>query len=513
MKKSRKLLLTLLTTTSVISLSPPSALAANHSAENDSTDITSFSEAAVNPLYEDVIQLSDLKSPGKDQVSFAAETSKHCTSISEAVKYLRDEMTKRSETIIFEFQGIDYQDGMAKQIITEALSHTGNPIEGDYIAWQYPGWNCDINRVTQDNTTTLSFKYTITYYTTSEQEAEVDSTLENVLLQLDLENKTDYEKICDIYDYICDNVKYDYDNLEDDNYKLKYTAYAALLDKKAVCQGYAVLFYRMSLESGVDARLIPGTANGGSHGWNIVELDHKYYNLDSTWDAGKSEPEYFLKCNENFSDHVRHSDYDSEEFNAAYPMSEKDYEPSDTPPSSEDPFTDVEESDYFYDAVLWASQNQITSGTDATHFSPSAPCTRAQAVTFLWRTNGEPEPENPENLFTDIKPDDYFYKAVLWAYENGITTGLNESHFQPNDTVTRKEFVTFLWRAKGKPESDLSENPFSDVPDDSYYKTAVLWAYKNGITTGMDEAHFQPDHECVRAQVVTFLYRAYNETE
>ena len=181
---------------------------------------------------------------------------------------------------------------------------------------------------------------------------------------------------------------------------------------------------------------------------------------------------------------------------------------SDTP--SENPFVDVSKDDYYYDAVLWAYENGITTGKDDTHFQPSAPCNRAQSVTFLWRAFGKPEPETTNSPFVDVTTSDYYYKAVLWAYENGITNGSDKTHFAPSNTVTRKEFLTFLWRADGEPQPTTTENPFVDVPNNRYYTKAVLWAYENGITNGKDATHFQPDNKCIRAQVVSFLYRYFN---
>lgn len=170
-------------------------------------------------------------------------------------------------------------------------------------------------------------------------------------------------------------------------------------------------------------------------------------------------------------------------------------------------FVDVYSKDYYYDAVYWAVKNGITTGIDSTHFSPSADCTRAQAVTFLWRLNGCPEPESAENPFTDVKEGTYYYEAVLWAVENGITNGIDDTHFSPDQNITRAQFVTFLWRMEGEPEAEM-ENIFADVKDGHYYYNAVLWAYENGITTGADETHFNPAGLCTRGQAVTFLYRA-----
>ena len=169
-------------------------------------------------------------------------------------------------------------------------------------------------------------------------------------------------------------------------------------------------------------------------------------------------------------------------------------------------FVDVKASDYYYDAVLWAAQNGITSGTDAEHFSPNQPCTRAQIVTFLWRAAGSPEPKTMSS-FADVSMDAYYAKAVAWAVENGITTGTGDGKFSPDATCTRAQSVTFLFRAIGKLVDSKAE--FSDVLTDSYYANAVAWAVENGITNGIGDGLFGPDNSCTRAQIVTFLFRAY----
>lgn len=170
-------------------------------------------------------------------------------------------------------------------------------------------------------------------------------------------------------------------------------------------------------------------------------------------------------------------------------------------------FTDVSSSDYFFDAVVWAAKENITSGTSDTTFGSNESCTRAQTVTFLWRAAGSPEPTISENPFTDVNEGDYFYKAVLWAYENGITLGTDDDKFSPNDTVTRGQTVTFLYRLAG--EKTDGENPFADVSEGDYYYDSVLWAYQNEITGGTTGTTFSPDDNCLRAQIVTFLYRCY----
>lgn len=180
---------------------------------------------------------------------------------------------------------------------------------------------------------------------------------------------------------------------------------------------------------------------------------------------------------------------------------------TETTPKIVNPFEDVKKSAYYFDAVIWAVEQGITSGTDETHFSPDSPCTRAQVVTFLWRAMGSPEPERTDCPFVDVPAGSYYRKAVLWAAEQGITSGIDATHFGPNSLCTRAQVVTFLYRAKGSPELDAVER-FADVKTTDYFFISVCWASDNGITSGVDGGRFGPGQTCTRAQIVTFLYKA-----
>ena len=169
-------------------------------------------------------------------------------------------------------------------------------------------------------------------------------------------------------------------------------------------------------------------------------------------------------------------------------------------------FVDVATGSYYEDAVDWAVENGITKGTDDTHFSPDGICTRAQAVTFLWRTAGSPEPETRTMPFTDVPVGSYYYDAVLWAVENGITEGTSDTTFSPDATCSRAQIVTFLWRSEKSPASGTVA-PFADVNSTAYYAGAVLWALREDITKGTTSTAFSPDADCTRAQIVTFLWR------
>lgn len=173
-------------------------------------------------------------------------------------------------------------------------------------------------------------------------------------------------------------------------------------------------------------------------------------------------------------------------------------------------FSDVAAGSYYADAVEWAVTKGVTNGTSLTTFSPGSSCTRGQVVTFLWRAMGSPEPTATSSSFTDVDSGAYYYKAVLWATENGITLGTSNTTFSPNQIVTRAQAVTFQWRAAGSsPPAPGSANPFTDVASDSYYSDAVLWAVRESVTDGTAPTTFSPGNVCTRAQIVTFLYRQF----
>ena len=176
-------------------------------------------------------------------------------------------------------------------------------------------------------------------------------------------------------------------------------------------------------------------------------------------------------------------------------------------PDLPNPFSDLAPSDFCYDAVMWAVGRDITGGIGNYTFGPNLPCTRAQAVTFLWRAAGSPEPETRVMPFTDVPMGSYYYNAVLWAIENGITEGTSDTTFSPDATCSRAQIVTFLWRANGSPAAS-GNSAFTDVASDAYYAAAVIWAEKNDITGGIGGGRFGSNNNCTRAQIVTFLYRS-----
>ena len=300
---------------------------------------------AVNPLYEDVISIDDLKrkldfeSSDKEsadgEVLFGSSTGQYFSDYDSAVLYLRKQMVSRETEINLNFPEswfTSHKDGLYWDLLYDAMkcdeSSTGQ--EGDALLYGYAGCNVSYS-------TAGYIKYTMSYHSNAEQEAKLTEAVAVAMTKLQLNGLSEAKKIIKIHDYICNNVDYAYNSTEEQIY----TAYGALCTGKAVCQGYAVLFYRMCKEAGLSVRIISGTGNGGAHGWNIVRIGSKYYNVDCTWDGQDADTynEYLLKSEADFRDHTRESwkvadshylDYTSAEFNTQYPMTEKSWDESTT---------------------------------------------------------------------------------------------------------------------------------------------------------------------------------------
>ena len=299
---------------------------------------------AVNPLYEDVISIDDLKrkldSESSDKESadgeqlFGASTGQYFSDYDSAVLYLRKQMVSRETEINLNFPEswfTSHKDGLYWDLLYDAMkcddSSTGQ--EGDALLYGYAGCNVSYS-------TAGYIKYTMSYHSNAEQEAKLTEAVAMAMTELQLNGLSEAKKITKIHDYICNHVDYEYNSKEEQIY----TAYGALCTGKAVCQGYAVLFYRLCKEAGLSVRIISGTGNGGAHGWNIVRIGSKYYNVDCTWDGQDATTynKYLLKSEADFKDHTRKSwkvagshylDYTSAEFNAQYPMTEKSWDESD----------------------------------------------------------------------------------------------------------------------------------------------------------------------------------------
>ncbi|MCD8384466.1 MAG: fibronectin type III domain-containing protein, partial [Clostridiales bacterium] len=302
--------------------------------EEDSAEDNFF--VRVNPLYEDVIDEDDIDLDSEKETvqealcDSATTTAASYQPYSSAVATMRSYLANRTTSFTIYYYSTSYpSQSFIFSMVDDAMAHTGTSYQGDAIMWDWGYMSGSYGYETSGGYyyTTLSLSYT--YYTTTSQESWVRTQISSIVSSLGLTGMTTYEKIKAIYDYICDNVVYDYAHLSNSSYTLQFTAYAALHNGTAVCQGYAVLFYRMALQAGIDARVVVGYAWGDAdapHAWNIVQIGSYYYNLDSTWDAGMSTYSYFLKCPANFdSEHVRDSDYTTSSFTSKYPMASSDY--------------------------------------------------------------------------------------------------------------------------------------------------------------------------------------------
>ncbi|MEO2239009.1 transglutaminase domain-containing protein [Dorea sp. YH-dor226] len=282
-----------------------------HAAEPDESQAGIVEEMYVNPIYQDVVSEEDLTAVAENGIATYAEPEYETDeSVQNIASIIRENMIQRESIITVYYKSEqEYDNTKLKSWVELAMAETEDSHAGDYLRWTYAGYKASISYSSSQGMWYYTYTINMTYYTTAEQEAELDAALTSLLAELGVRDAgmADYDKVKKIYDYICSNVTYDYDNLDDDTYKLKYTAYAALIHKTAVCQGYAALVYRMMEDAGVDTRLVSGTGGGGAHGWNIVKLGSRYYYLDSTWDAGNKTYRYFLKGTSDFSGHTPES--------------------------------------------------------------------------------------------------------------------------------------------------------------------------------------------------------------
>ena len=304
-----------------------------------------------------------------------------------------------------------------------------------------------------------------------------------------------------------------------------------------VCEGYSKAFQYLCELTGFRSSLIHavsviGTINGASHMWNIVTMETgKNYLVDVTnCDSGYRDSLFLAGCSGSYREgysaalsrgsflYVYEDDMFALFSESELTLSSSDYlddispdptpAPSPTPaPKPDAPFSDVADpSAFYYEAVCWAKNSGITTGTSPTTFSPDSTCTRGQFITFLWRAMGEPEPAGSSNPFRDVKESDYCYKAVLWAYHSGITSGTTPVLFEPSQPCRREQGVTFMWRACGSPGTTPGTR-FKDVKNGAWYAQAVYWALGSGITYGRSSSSFGTGSACTRGEAAVFLRR------
>lgn len=511
MKLSKRLICLLLSLTALLSLSAVPVYAAE--------PLEAGSATYTNPLYPDVsvsdpIQ-EDAEADNTASLSAPRTQSDGYLTISEAAAELRDQMRIRSTSFTIPVYAPGYTSD--KPSVTKLVNQVLMPMayseelavdinSGDYLRWS---WAKVSYRWPTTSDGYLNLTMSVRYYTSTEEEAWLVSQVKEVVDELDLWQVSDYQKYRSIYDYILDHVDYDYDGLNNNGLNSEkhyvYSAYAALHDGKAVCQGYATLFYAMCREMGLSVRIITNK----THAWNIVKLGELWYNLDSTWDgkSAVSTHDYFLKGSEQFPDHVPSNEYLTDTFLSAYPQSTDDYVPT----VQDFQFRDVLPGIYYYHAVSELAYRGLFYGTGSCTFSPDQPVTRAMLIAVLWRLAGRPEP-NAACVFTDVPSTEYFAKGIAWAYEAGIAAGTSDTTFEPNRALTRQELAAFLYRyAQKMGYNTAAYNSLSKFTDrdstDGYALPALRWAVGAKIIYGTSDTTLLPHGTASRCQLAAMVSR------
>ncbi len=431
-------------------------------------------------------------------------------SVAEAEEQLRDHMKDRDTRFSLYIRAEDGVPDMRETLFpaacSEALATGVNT--GDYLLWSWSSCNWEYRIFTGGR---YVFLIEMTYYSDAAQEREFLQTLSDVLEELDLWQKSSYEKYCGIYDYITSHVSMAYEELESGDLSV-YSAYGALVKGKAVCQGYATLFYAMCRSMGLPVRII----TGNNHAWNIVNLDGLYYNVDATWDGQDqaSGRNYFLLGSENFQAHNASEEYRTDEFLAAYPLSQTDYAPRMLSSGSGGSFADVPTSSYYYSAIENVTERGLFQGTGPTTFEPEGTMDRAMLVTVLWRMAGSPG-YGTDSGFQDVPANAYYARAVAWAREKGIANGVSSTDFGPGQKLTREQAAVFLYRyasAMGYQTNAFDNlSAYRDVSTaGSYAIPALRWAVGAGIINGIGNAAIAPKGSATRGQMAVMLTRFLN---
>ncbi len=648
MKKALAIFLVLITV-----LSPPFSAFAETNAGQGSGTLT-----WVNPLFKGNCILDEESFSTKDGTAVNALVG----SASEAADYWRSELKKHTSEITVTIEGLGYSSNADAvqgfyDLFIAACAYTGNSKEGDYIRWGMYSWGGNYSY----NSNQATFTIRPNYFTTAAQEQVVDAKVAELINELELPRANDYLTLKALYDWVCTNITYDYAHLSQCNdpndpnyYFLMHSAYAAIVDRACVCEGYTALLYRVGLDVGLTGRMC--SSNDQNHIWNIFKMVDLYYECDSTWDAGVSPSSYtfFLKGRTNWlRDHYYNygdatvGDQYAEivNFYTDFPLSDDDFsytkhtltiKPVDvdgkalghnatysympfkefslTPPAitgfnpvkttvkgtmpghdktvkvkyelginvkttlvetgvkinwstadgvtkysvyrktgsgswkklttttgksfvdktvkvstkykykivtghgdskivtvTTGRFLDVLPSMSCYKAVDWAAENGIVGGTSDTTFSPGADCNRAQFALMLYRLAGKPEVDLSKNPFKDLPSSTGIQKAIVWAYTQGIVNGTSSTTYSPSDNITRAQLILMMYKMAGKPDVTGLTCPFKDLKGlTANTKKAIIWAYNNGIVSGTSSTTFGPKSNCTRGQLAIILYR-YNK--
>jgi hypothetical protein len=471
--------------------------------------------AVVNPLYTD---LPAPDSGDADNYVQAQTRSTRYVSTQTAVDQLRQAMMARNQEISLMLREYP-SDSWFYQTIFQSAYSQDNAVcayDGDYLRWSWYSVAWNVQAAASGYQVTVRLQY----YTSGAEEAAVAQQVTDLVTKLgvrDMEPVLAYETI---YDYVTTHVTYDsqglanfaddykdasgknVDPLGNDDYYI-YTAYGALNNGTAVCQGYAALYYAMCWEAGLPTRIVTST----THAWNIVYLKNIWYEVDATWDSSTLDGKtWFLRGTDTFGggDHTLEAEYTQASYVTNYPISTVDYDP-------DIPYNDVLKTSGAYEYIRKASQLGLFYGTSTYTFSPGMEMTRGMLVTILWRMSGEPKATR-EHSFSDVNRTLYYSPAISWAAEIGIVKGYDSSSFGPNDALTRQDMVTIFYRyaeycgVDGTPRNDLAA--FRDRKQvASYALDAMEWAVATELVNGVAVDQLAPRQVTTREMLAILSVR------
>lgn len=480
----------------------------------NANEINSDVKRVVHTINEDV-------SPGKLLLSSSSNATNIFSNLKDASNYLSSEMVKRNKKIKIGINQ-EYYDGMYNDLFDLVFEKTdGTSSEGDYLYWHLSSTSAkyfkDVNYV--------EFEITLNYLSTYEQEVLVDKKVKQVLDELNVYNASEYQKVKAVHDYIAKNINYD-------NSLTYYSAYDAIIRNNVVCQGYASLTYKMLKELGVNVRVISGYSKNESHGWNIVKIGDKWYNIDNTWDENLTKEnnisyKYFLKNNQEFTDHTRDNKFNTAEFNQKYPMANSSFDPElnpnhGTPQNIQSSLvfgvSDIKNHWAEGDIVEFLKRGYIGGYEDNT-FRPNGTITKAEFIKIVnLAFNITPQSIPLEGTkpvtsdFIDVPKNSWFYNDVMTAVNFGYIKG-EGNFFNPNEELTREDIAVILTTLNSTKDSNLQRiftyNDWHKISANT--RDSVEGAIKNDYIRGYSDNTIKPNRLVTRAEAIVMLNRILNK--
>jgi hypothetical protein len=471
--------------------------------------------AAVNPLYA---QLPAPETDTQENYVQAKTRNSKYVSTETAVDQLRQGMMARSGEISLMLRNYQSDSWFYQTIFQGAYSQDNASCgyDGDYLRWSWYSVSWQVQAAASGYQVTVKLQY----YTSGQEEAAVAAQVTELVGQLGVQKMEAAEAYETLYTYVTTHVAYDsqgldnfaddytdstgktVDPLGNDDYYI-YTAYGALTNGSAVCQGYAALYYALCWEAGLPVRIVTST----THAWNIVELKEIWYEVDATWDSSTvTGKQWFLRGTDSFGggDHTLEAAYLQAPYATSYPISTMDYDP-------DSPYNDVPKTTGGYDSILKASKLGLFNGTDTYTFSPWQEMSRGMLVTVLWRMDGSPK-ASVSNGFADVKSGLYYSDAISWAVEEGIVNGYGDGNFGPNDPLTRQDMVTIFCRyakycgVDVSPQDDLAAFWDRDQVA-SYALDSMEWAVATGLVNGVEVDQLGPTIVTTREMLAILTVR------